>query len=115
SDRVVVCGSAPEVLSTIIRVEREALARDQTAPQVLRIARLSGRLRAFDDPDLLAEFRTAFDTLSAFSVIPGSAPEARARRWSVREILALASRENFDSYLEQFIRPQGAAKPSNLE
>ncbi len=43
------------------RVMREALARDQQAPQILRLARLAGRLVSqsgtMGDVDLAAEWR----------------------------------------------------------
>ena len=115
SGQVTACSGAPELMRTVARVAREALARDQQAPQILRIARLSGRLRPPEDPDLLAEFRTMVEAISAFYVVPGTPADANARRWSIRGLFAVTTRESFDAFLDQYFRRQYAAKPSNVE
>jgi hypothetical protein len=93
SGQVTAGASTPEVYRTMTRVAREALARDQQAPQILRLGRLAGRLGRFsneqEDPDLAAEFREWLNTISAYFMTPGSPPDARARRWSLRQIFAM--------------------------
>jgi hypothetical protein len=51
----------------------------------------------------------------AYNVTAGSPPDARARRWSVRNIVAATNLQNFDFTLDQSARRAYAAKPSNLE
>jgi len=113
--QVTVCGGEPEVYATAIRVLREAAARDQSTPQILRAARLSGHLRLSEDSDLAEQFEAYTDALKAFFVNPGSPPDARSRRWSGRVVIALASRKNFDEHLDQVLRRVYAAKPTNVE
>jgi len=48
-------------------------------------------------------------------VTPGSPPDARARRWSVRFLAAFATLDHFDVILDQFMRQLLAGKPSNFE
>ena len=88
SGQVTACTSTPDVYRTMTRVAREALARDQQAPQILRMGRLAGRLgRSADvqeDPDLAAEMLEWFNAVSAYYLTPGSPPGGRPRRWSVR-------------------------------
>ena len=93
SGQVTPCTSTPEIIRRMTRVAREALARDHHAPQILRIGRLAGRLGAEssvgENPDLAAEFREWINTLMTFFVTPGSPPDGRARRWSVRLLIAV--------------------------
>jgi hypothetical protein len=117
SGQVTACPSAPETLRAMSRVIREALARDQQAPKILRIARLSGRLRwsnDMEDPDLVAQWQEYLDAISAYWVTPGSAPDARGRRWLVRYIMAFSTGTNFDASVER-LRGLYATKPSNIE
>lgn len=88
---------------------------DHQIPQVLRIGRLVGRVRTMEDPDLSAEFREMVGAISAFNVSPGSPPKARARRWSVRSIIAFSTLANFDTTLQQLLATLSAGKPTNLE
>jgi hypothetical protein len=119
SGQVNVCMSAPEMFRTMARVLREALARDQQAPQILRVARLAGvqaRLSSLEeDPDLAAEWREWVSAMLAFTLTPGSPPDGRGRRWSVRFLQAFVTLDNFDRSLDQLIRPILAGKPSNFE
>jgi hypothetical protein len=119
SGQVTACTSTPEVFRTMTRVAREALARDQQAPQILRSGRLAGRLgRSADveeDPDLAAELREWFNAISAYYITPGSPPDGRPRRWSVRWLIAFAALQDFDATLEQAMRPLLAGKPLNVE
>jgi hypothetical protein len=68
-----------------------------------------------EDVDLAAEFAEYRNSLSAYFVTPGSAPDGRARRWSVRFIFAFVTLDNFDRSLEQHARRNFAGKPSNVE
>jgi hypothetical protein len=119
SGQVTVCPSTPEVFRAMTRIAREALARDQQAPQILRIGRLAGRLgrtsNEQEDPDLAAEFREWINALSAYFVTPGSPPDSRVRRWSVRTLVATSGLQNFNVSLEQFAHGLYAGKPSNVE
>lgn len=101
SGRVVACASTPELFRAMARVLREALARDQANPQILRIARLAGRIWSPDDPDLALELREWLGAISAFFTTAGGPSDARGRRWSVRIIWAFASLENFVAHLER--------------
>jgi hypothetical protein len=87
--------------------------------QILRVARLAGRLgrtaTVEEDPDLATEFREWINALTAYYLTPGSAPDARARRWSVQFLAAFTTLEDFNVTLEQFMRQLLAGKPSNIE
>jgi hypothetical protein len=119
SGQVTAYTSTPEVYRGMIRAAREALARDQHAPQILRIGRLAGRLgRSADlqeDPDLAPELREWFDTVAGYYLTPGSPPDGRARRWSIRRIVAFASLQDFELFLEQGARVPLVRKPANVE
>jgi hypothetical protein len=115
SGQVTACASTLEIYRRFAQILREALARDHQTPQVLRIGRLVGRLRAMEDPDLGAEFREMLSAIAAFNVTPGSPPEARARRWSERSIVGFSTTANFDTTLEQLLAALSAGKPTNRE
>ena len=118
SGQVTACTTATEIYRTMTRVMRESLARDQQAPQILRIARLAGRLisqsRTQGDVDLAAEWREYAAARSAYFVTPGSPPDARARRWTVRAMAVATTLENFDTAMEQFLSAL-SVRPSNVE
>jgi hypothetical protein len=119
SGQVTLCTSVPEMFRTMARVLREALSRDQPTPQILRVARLAGvqaRVSSLEeDPDLAAEWRDWVSAMLAFTLTPGTPPDGRARRWSVRFIQAYVTLDNFDRLLDQLLRPILAGKPSNFE
>jgi hypothetical protein len=118
SGQVTACTSTPEVFRTMTRVAREALARDQQAPQIFRGGRLAGRFARSgieEDPDLAAELQAWLNAYSAYFLTPGSPPDARARRWSVRWIIAFASLRDFDLTLDPGARTLLAGKPINVE
>ncbi|HVN88345.1 MAG TPA: hypothetical protein VMT61_00885 [Candidatus Binataceae bacterium] len=109
------CASTPEVFAATVRAMRDALTREHSAPQVLRIARLSGSMRRFEDPDLRGEFEAFSGSIAAFLLTPGTAsPDPRALRWLVRQIWAFASQENLDYWLQQ-LRQICRESPTNLE
>jgi hypothetical protein len=118
SGQVTPCTTAAEIYRTMTRVMREALARDQQAPQILRIARLAGRIISQSgmqgDIDLAAEWREYAAARSAYFVTPGSPPDARSRRWTVRAMAAWTTLENFDTAMEQFLSAF-SVRPSNVE
>ena len=117
SGQVIACASAPEMFRTSARVLREALTRDQQAPQILRMARLAGRVRPPEEPDLVSEFREWLGAITAFLTTPGSPSDARARRWSCRAIWSFAALENFDGHIERNVPMLFGenGKPSNFE
>jgi hypothetical protein len=118
SGQVTACTTAAEIYRTMTRVMREALARDQQAPQILRIARLAGRLISqsgvLGDADLAAEWREYAAARLAYMVTPGSPTDGSARRWSVRAMITVATFENLDASLEQFQQAL-SGRPSNVE
>jgi hypothetical protein len=118
SGQVTACTSTAEVFRTGARIAREALARDQPAPRTLRLARLAGHVRAGkvqEEPDLAAEIQDWFDAVEAYSLTPGSPPDSRARRWSVRYIAASAGLPDFDLTFERGVRQLLGGKPINVE
>jgi hypothetical protein len=117
SGQVTACPSTTELFRTMARVLREALAREQGSPQILRGAWLAGRLRPPEEPDLIIEFREWLGAVSAFLTTPASPPHAHARRWSVRIIWAIATLENFDLHVERNMPMLFGenGKPSNFE
>jgi hypothetical protein len=57
----------PEVLRTMGRAAREALARDHQAPQIINVSRLSGSdTNVENDPELAAELQASLETILAF-------------------------------------------------
>ncbi len=113
--QVTAYASTPEVFAATVRALKEALTRDHSAPQILRIARLSGNMRRFEDPDLRGEFEAFSGGISAFLLTPGKAsPDPRTLRWLVRQIWAFASQENLDYWLQQ-LRQICRESPTNLE
>jgi hypothetical protein len=89
SGQVSLCATPPDVLQTITRVAREALAHDQRSPQILRSAYLSGRMFAEQQWSLADHLRDAFDVVSGYMLLSTSPPDARARRWSIRMLMVI--------------------------
>ena len=119
SGQVTPCASVTDVARRGAQALREALARDQQAPQILRMARLGGLLvrgaNVEEDQGPAAELQELLDALKAYSVTLDTPPDARSRRWSVRVIFAVATSRSFDLYLQQNMRSLYAGKPSNVE
>ena len=105
----------PEVLRALARSAREALARDQQTRQIFYFTRLSGAIPdAKDDPEFAAELSDWIGAVQAFQLLPGSPPDSRARRWSIRGIATcsdLESHKAFIRYLPQLVEPN----PLNME
>jgi hypothetical protein len=93
--RTTLYAGPPEVLRALARTAREGLARDQQTGQIFYFTRLSGAmLDAQDDPEFGAELGAWMEAIWAFQLLPGSPPDSRARRWSMRGIAAYSeSRE----------------------
>jgi hypothetical protein len=104
SSQITLCASRPEFFQAATRVAREALARDQEAPQILRQAFLSGAIILEETPDLQAEMQEWLDALAAYALSPGSARDARARLWSYRGIATVSTLEGRDSFVK-FLPP----------
>lgn len=115
SGQVAVCASTGEVFATAIHILHEALAREQVVPQVLRSARLSGRARAEEEPDLLVEYRKMVAAVSAFYVTASTPADAPARRWSQRVLFKAVRPADFQDLVERFLRRQYVMGTSNVE
>jgi hypothetical protein len=114
SGRVTVCTSPPEIMRTIARVIREALARDQGTPKILRSAALSGRAFFGERWNLEAEFSDFAKAITAPFLLPTSPADSLARQWSVRMLAVFSDKENFDRWWERvFLMTAGG--PLNLE
>ena len=76
---------------------REALAREQEGPQILRSALLSGGgVLLQDSRELGDELQAFMRTASEFQLLPGSPANARGHRWSQRLIFAWSTIETFE-------------------
>jgi hypothetical protein len=118
SGQGIACTSTPEVFRTGARIAHEALARDLQTPRILRLARIAGHVRPENvqgDADLAAEIQDWFDAVAAYSLTPGSPPDARARRWSVPYIAASAGLPDFDLTFERGVRQLLGGGPLNVE
>jgi hypothetical protein len=99
SSQITLCATRAEFFRVATRVAREALARDQEAPQILRQALLSGVSILDETPDLRAELQEWFNALAAYALSPGSPGDARARLWSYRGIATVATRDGLDTFV----------------
>lgn len=102
SGRLSICGNTPEVLRAVVRTMRTVLARDYPVPQILRISGLSGQLIARDAREGGAEAQDLPSALLGFAVLPSTTADARARRWTLRMLFGVGSREIFDAGLQAF-------------
>jgi hypothetical protein len=91
---------------------REALARNEEGPHVLRNAILSGRGLVEDTREVGDVFEEMAKVISEFLLIPGSSPDAPARRWSIRVLSTCATSEVFSRVL-RFIQ-RVAIEPGSL-
>jgi hypothetical protein len=87
-----------QTVGAAVRALREAVAREQEAPQILRIARLARTSYFAGDPELSTEFRELAKATLAFGLVPGVLPDSKVRLWSVRVILTVTSLEHFDQW-----------------
>ena len=113
--QVIACANTPEIYRATGRIVREALARDQQAPKILRIGRFAGRVLMPEDPGVTEWRGEVLDNVAAYFVTPSMPPDARARRWSVRWLVAFADLQNFDMNMDRLFRPRLGGKPSNFE
>ena len=81
------------------RMLRQALAREQEGPQVLRTALLSGTFTAKDIRESSDDWQAYAKALSEFSLLPGSA-SSKGHRWSARTLLAIGSVYALENGLE---------------
>jgi hypothetical protein len=104
---------ARELFAARIQILREALARNEEGPHILRNAILSGRGLAEDTREVGADaLKDIAKVIAEFQLLPVSPPHARARRWSVRVLFACATSTAFDAFL-QFIQSV-AVEPGSL-
>jgi len=104
-----------QTVAAVVRAAREALAREQEAPQMLRIARLARNPLIFSDLELGAEFRKYADAVIAFQMTPGSIADSRVRLWSIRVIITVTGLEDFDRWCEQVLPTYWEQKSLNQE
>jgi hypothetical protein len=104
-----------QTVAAVVRALREALAREQEAPQMLRIARLARNPLLFSDRELGAEFRQYADAVTAFHLLPASIRDSRVRVWSVRVIITVTGLEDFERWREQVLPAYWGQKPLNQE
>jgi len=102
SGRVAICATTPEVVRSLERITRAALAREYDGPQVLRASGLSGQLIARDSREGASEVADLMSAVAAYFIFPGSPPGSRGRRWSVRMLFAVAGEETFEAALKLF-------------
>jgi hypothetical protein len=114
--QVAICVDAGELLRTSTRLARDALARDQPTPQILRVARLSGSLLGDERSDLAVETSEWINTLRDYSFLRTSLSDSRARRWTIHLIGTVASLESFERAWDRFLTRELAENgPINLE
>ena len=104
-----------QTVKAVTRALREALEREQKAPQILRYTRLAGTPTVLSDPELGAEFREMADAAIAFELQPNSAPDSKVRLWSMRVVLTVIGMENFDYWRDQIMPYYLKQRPLNLE
>jgi hypothetical protein len=90
-----------QTVQALTRAMRDALAREQNTPQVLRWARLADYPRLSTNVELGAELRELLSAAMAFGLRPGSPPDAKMRLWTVRFILTFTNLKGFDQWREQ--------------
>jgi hypothetical protein len=98
--QVIVTVGVREALQLRLRLLREALARDQEGPQLLRNAVFSGAILAQDTRELGDEWLTLQKIGSEFVLVPGSGANSKGHRWSQRAILAWGTIDAFKSGME---------------
>jgi hypothetical protein len=113
--QVTLCASPPEVLQAMTKVAREALTREHRAPQVLRAAFLSGRMYAEQQWALAENLRELTNVVLEYLLLVGSSPDAEARNWSVRMIMAAPTAEALQLWLEVTGREFIEKRPLNFE
>jgi hypothetical protein len=102
SSRLAICANTPEVLRALARICRAALARDYAGPQILRVAGLSGQVIALDSREAAAEVEDLLAAFAGYCILPSSAPDSRARRWSVRALVGAATAEGLEATIKIF-------------
>ena len=98
--QVIVTVGVREALQLRMRLLREALARDQEGPQLLRNAVFSGAILAQDTRELGDEWLTLQKIGSEFVLVRGSGANSKGHRWSLRLILAWGTIDAFKSGME---------------
>jgi hypothetical protein len=104
-----------ELYAARLRVLREALARNEEGPHILRGAVLSGQSLLEDTREVGELYKDMAKVLAEFMVLPGSPPDARARRWSFRLIFASVTNEMFNRFLQYIHASVVEASALNVE
>jgi hypothetical protein len=114
--QVTVAVGPRETLQLRTRLVREALARDQEGPQILRSALLSGGGVVLQDSrELGDELQAFYRTVSEFQLLPGSPANARGHRWSQRLIFAWSTMDNFERGVQLLTSMFAEAEVLNAE
>jgi hypothetical protein len=108
-------GEPLQTVQAISRALQEAAAREQTAPQVLRWARLADYPRASTNPELGAELQKLLASVMAFQLLPTSHSDSKNRLWTLRNILTFTRLESFDLWRENIAPVFNAQNPLNVE
>ena len=90
-----------ETVHALTRALREALAREQNTPQVLRWTRLADYPRFSTNVEFGDELREMRKAVMDFALRPGSPPVAKARLWTSRNILTFTNLEGFDQWRDE--------------
>ena len=112
--QVTMCTGPAEVLRSLTRVTREALARALETPRILRTAALSGWLMFGERWQLEAEAQDYLSAFATYLLLPASPSDSPARQWSIRLFAVMAEGGNFERWWDRGT-PLLAANPLNLE
>jgi hypothetical protein len=100
SGQVIVTVGVREAIQLRARLLREALAREQEGPQLLRGAALSGAVLVQDTREMGEDWPILNKATSDFVLAPGSGANSKGYRWSGRLIIAWATIDAFKSGME---------------
>ena len=115
SGQVIFLSNPSQTVRTMTRAMHEALARDQTEPQVLRWVRLANYPRIHSNPEFGNEFSEMLAAVMAFNLLPGDAHDAKTRSWTNRSILTFTNTEGFDRWHQHAAPVFIAGNPLNVE
>jgi len=90
-----------EATRAMTRALREALAREQTSPQILRWVRLAAYLGPSVNLELTSELRELVTGFVAFQRYPDTPSDARSRAWTARNILTFTNSKSLNLWREK--------------
>jgi hypothetical protein len=110
--QVIVTVGVREGLQLRTRLLRDALARDQEGPQLLRLGTFSGAVLVQDTRELGEEWPTLQKVGSEFVLVPGSGANSKGHRWSSRLILHGGLSMHSRAALSGFVQRLKKSEPS---